>query len=712
MKKTLNIFLTIVILVICLYTGKMQVFAYSVSRDDGTWLFPLPASYYNNFSDWAGCPGNDKCVFCGVYHSGWGDSAHSGQGGHNGIDVAAAAGTAVYASASGTANYFYNSARGNTIVIEHKIGNGYSYYTYYQHLKSISITAGQTVSVGQTIGTVGNTGNSGGNHLHFGMLISTSGQTMNSTFLNKVEGYGWVTTAGGKNGRILNNPASTNEAGFPKGKSAVVAPLAAHYGSVHYTFNKDMVSLNNSKITYSEIAEENYYIKNKYDGGYLNIAYGKDANGTAIHTYDFGNYDSQVYNIEKATDGYTIMPLCSQTRILNTYDTTVVSGLAVNLYDKTGHDSQLWKFEAVENGYVIRNKQNPMVCLTPYNYAMIVSNYTGADNQIWYLEKACNIKYDANGGSNAPTSDRVRAGYNFEVSSQLPIKKCNTFLGWSMNKNSTTVDIKAGNTIVVRDNVNLYAVWKTNHTLKGWTQIETPTCTTKGQQINQCSNCSYKETEDIQAIGHKFGDWKIVKEPTVKTIGEAERKCKNVGCSEIETKTIAKLAEDGHTHKFGGWKVEEKATCTKNGKNVRKCTICSETESVVVLSSGHNFNEWQIEKQVTCEEDGSMIRTCKNCDINEKDIVLHTGHMFDEITIIEEATLEKDGLRSLKCIVCGKTKEENYSITSLDKDKNFENSSLIKEDNKLTWIYITVFSVLLIGVMALMIIRIKRKTIK
>lgn len=43
-----------------------------VSRDDGIWLYPLNKNHWNKFSDWAGCPGESKCSFCGKVHQGWG----------------------------------------------------------------------------------------------------------------------------------------------------------------------------------------------------------------------------------------------------------------------------------------------------------------------------------------------------------------------------------------------------------------------------------------------------------------------------------------------------------------------------------------------------------------------------------------------------------------------------------------------------------------
>ncbi|NAP01412.1 peptidoglycan DD-metalloendopeptidase family protein, partial [Halomonas sp. MG34] len=45
--------------------------------------------------------------------------------------------------------------------------NGKTYTTLYAHLRSISVSAGQTVSQGQNIGQTGNSGGSTGPHLHF-----------------------------------------------------------------------------------------------------------------------------------------------------------------------------------------------------------------------------------------------------------------------------------------------------------------------------------------------------------------------------------------------------------------------------------------------------------------------------------------------------------------------------------------------------------------
>ena len=93
---------------------------------------------------------------------------------HRGIDIAVSYGTSILAAGSGTVTTAgYNSAMGNYIVVNH--GNGV--YTYYEHCSRFAVSAGDSVSKGQTIGYVGSTGISTGPHLHFG--IYTGGGYVN-----------------------------------------------------------------------------------------------------------------------------------------------------------------------------------------------------------------------------------------------------------------------------------------------------------------------------------------------------------------------------------------------------------------------------------------------------------------------------------------------------------------------------------------------------
>lgn len=96
-------------------------------------------------------------------------------GTHGGTDIGASYGSAIYAAGSGTVvtaynNSAYNGGYGNYAMINH--GNGIQ--TLYAHMSVCSVTVGQTVSAGQTIGYVGSTGRSTGPHLHFEVRVNGS----------------------------------------------------------------------------------------------------------------------------------------------------------------------------------------------------------------------------------------------------------------------------------------------------------------------------------------------------------------------------------------------------------------------------------------------------------------------------------------------------------------------------------------------------------
>jgi murein DD-endopeptidase MepM/ murein hydrolase activator NlpD len=99
----------------------------------------------------------------------WPSAGYVSQGywrGHPAIDLAGWLGAPVTASDAGyvvLAGGGWNGGYGNHVIIDH--GNGFT--TMYAHLNSIFVKPGETVSRGQQVGTMGNTGNSTGPHLHF-----------------------------------------------------------------------------------------------------------------------------------------------------------------------------------------------------------------------------------------------------------------------------------------------------------------------------------------------------------------------------------------------------------------------------------------------------------------------------------------------------------------------------------------------------------------
>lgn len=115
--------------------------------EDGELCWPLPGHTYIS------------CNF--------GDDDAYGNSGHRGTDIPAPEGTPILAAHSGTIIISgWNNSYGNQVLLD----NGAGLSTRYAHMTAAAVSAGETVTAGQVIGYVGNTGDSTGFHLHFEVM--------------------------------------------------------------------------------------------------------------------------------------------------------------------------------------------------------------------------------------------------------------------------------------------------------------------------------------------------------------------------------------------------------------------------------------------------------------------------------------------------------------------------------------------------------------
>lgn len=84
---------------------------------------------------------------------------------HNGIDIGAKTGTAIYAADNGIVieSEYQSNGYGNIVKIDHQNG----YISYYAHCSELFANVGDVVAKGDLIAAVGSTGRSTGPHLHF-----------------------------------------------------------------------------------------------------------------------------------------------------------------------------------------------------------------------------------------------------------------------------------------------------------------------------------------------------------------------------------------------------------------------------------------------------------------------------------------------------------------------------------------------------------------
>lgn len=100
---------------------------------------------------------------------------------HKGIDIAAAVGTPIVASADGEVIFsgWNTGGYGYLVEIRHNDGS----VTRYAHNSKILVTVGQAVEQGQAIAEMGSTGYSTGPHCHFEIILPKKGQVNPMAFL-------------------------------------------------------------------------------------------------------------------------------------------------------------------------------------------------------------------------------------------------------------------------------------------------------------------------------------------------------------------------------------------------------------------------------------------------------------------------------------------------------------------------------------------------
>ena len=227
-------------------------------------------------------------------------------------------------------------------------------------------------------------------------------------------------------------------------------------------------------------------------------------------------------------------------------------------------------------------------------------------------------------------------------------------------------------------------------------KVVEPTCTEKGYTKFTCEcGDTYNENE-VESLGHSYGEWVVVKEATETEKGSKERTCS--ACNDKQTEEIPVLA---HTHKYSEKVVEptctekgyteytcecgdtykdkettgshkeevvpgKEATCTEEGLTEgKKCSVCNEVlvEQTTISSKGHSYGEWVVVKESTETEKGSKEKTCSACNDKQTEeipVLAHT-HKYSEKVV--EPTCTEKGYTEYTC-ECGDTYKDKETTGS------------------------------------------------
>lgn len=145
------------------------------------------SSSSSNSSSNSGSSGSSSSSFIRPLSTGVVTCEYACYNGHVGIDLdyadyvpILASGAGVVTTARGGCSPFAagvntcNGGYGNYVMVTHYRSDGI-YFSLYAHLAAINVSQGQTVAQGQQVGTLGDSGNSAGSHLHFELYKDTNG---------------------------------------------------------------------------------------------------------------------------------------------------------------------------------------------------------------------------------------------------------------------------------------------------------------------------------------------------------------------------------------------------------------------------------------------------------------------------------------------------------------------------------------------------------
>lgn len=112
---------------------------------------------------------------------------------------------------------------------------------------------------------------------------------------------------------------------------------------------------------------------------------------------------------------------------------------------------------------------------------------------IW-TAKTYTVKFDANGGSGAPSNQTKTHGVSLTLSSTKPTRTNYTFKGWGTSASSTTVSYAAGASYTNNAAITLYAIWEQSYTKPTITKFSVDRCNSSGTTVEDGQHALVKFT--------------------------------------------------------------------------------------------------------------------------------------------------------------------------------------------------------------------------
>ena len=188
------------------------------------------------------------------------------------------------------------------------------------------------------------------------------------------------------------------------------------------------------------------------------------------------------------------------------------------------------------------------------------------------------------------------------------------------------------------------------HAFGEWVEIKPSTCVDSGLKQHTCERCGFVESENLDPKGHKWeDDYTVDVEPGCTTDGSKSIHCKN--CDAVKNSTV--IPATGHS--YGDWTTTKEPACIEEGLKEKVCSVCGDKVTETIPANGHTWNtDYTVDVPATCTEEGSESIHCAVCNAQKEGTSQPVAMIpHDIVENVTKATLEADGLIECKCSHCG-----------------------------------------------------------
>ncbi|WP_091819497.1 RICIN domain-containing protein [Butyrivibrio sp. ob235] len=194
------------------------------------------------------------------------------------------------------------------------------------------------------------------------------------------------------------------------------------------------------------------------------------ANATNVQIWDDScqsKYNS--FDVEKLNNGYYKLTNAASGKVLDLYGGGTQYNSNICVHDANGSLAQQWAIIPAGSGYALVPRCSGMamdvVNSSKSNGANVQQRpFNGNNiqaNQTWNFAVAEHtIKYDANGGNNAPASQIKYYRNALTITNDIPTRSGYKFAGWKVSKATNNIIVKPGELLKIDMNMILYAHWE------------------------------------------------------------------------------------------------------------------------------------------------------------------------------------------------------------------------------------------------------------